>query len=116
VPRDGFLLVSIPVHSDQTQDTEVVVSFAVGRPDAPLGLIMATEPRPRGDPIVVEAWGDELTAAAWDTVIAITAGIAAEAGVDVDNQTLLPAGLAASRDAIAITPQAGHPVDRRALR
>ena len=113
VPREGFLLVSLPVYSDQTRDTEVVVTFATGRPDAPLGLIMAAEERPRGDPVVVETWGDELTAAAWETVIGMASGLAAEAGVDIDNRALLPAALTASRDAVAVTPQARHRVDRR---
>jgi hypothetical protein len=113
LPRDGFLLVSLPVYSDQTQDTEVVVTFATGRPDAPLGLIMAAEERPRGDPVVVETWGDELTAAAWETVIGMASGLAAEAGVDVDNRSLLPAALSASRDAVVVTPQARHRIDRR---
>lgn len=113
VPREGFLLVSLPVYSDQARDTEVVVTFATGRPDAPLGLIMAAEERPRGDPVVVETWGDELTAAAWETVIGMASGLAAEAGVDIDNRALLPAALTASRDAVAVTPQARHRVDRR---
>lgn len=113
LPRDGFLLVSLPVYSDQSQDTEVVVTFATGRPDGPLGLIMAVEERPRGDPVVVETWGDELTAAAWETVIGLASSLAAEAGVDIDNRALLPAALSASRDAVVVTPQARHRIDRR---
>lgn len=113
LPREGFLLVSLPVYSDQTGDSVVVVTFAVGRPDAPLGLIMAAEERPRGEPVVVETWGDELTAAAWETVIGMASGLAAEAGVDIDNRALLPAALTASREAVAVTPQARHRVDRR---
>lgn len=114
VPREGFLLVAIPVYTDQTRETEVVVTFATGSPGAPLGLVVATEPVPRGHPIVVEVWGAELTAAAWQTVIAVASRVAAETGVDVDNQALLPAGLVASNDGVAITPQARHPVDREA--
>jgi hypothetical protein len=110
--RDGFVLVQIPVYTDQTRDAEVVVSFAVGSPDAPLGLIIGTEPVPRGPAIVTETWGDELTAAAFEALIAFAAAVAGASGVDDGHQPLLLAGIVASREALAITPQARHAVDR----
>jgi hypothetical protein len=113
IPRDGFILIAIPVYTDQTGSTEVVVTFATGRPGAGVGLIMGTEPVPRGDALVVEAWGDELTAAAWETLISVVTAAAAEAGVDDDHEPLLPAVLAAGAAGLVVTPQARHSIDRR---
>ncbi len=113
VPRDGLVLVAIPVYTDQTGEIEVVVTFATGRPRAGLGLIMATEPVPRGDPRVVERWGDELTAAAWETLLSVVTAVAAEAGVDEDHQPLIPAALVAGDAGLVVTPQARHEFDRR---
>jgi hypothetical protein len=111
VPRDGFVLVGIPVFTEQTGDAEVVVSFAVGRPGASLGLIMATEATPRGPPPIVERWGDQLTAAAWVALVKMTTGIAAAVGVDDQNAALLPAALVADPKGITVTPQAQHAID-----
>jgi hypothetical protein len=105
-------LVGIPVFSEQSGDAEVVISFAVGRPDAPTGLIMATEGLPRGPTVVVEKWGDQLVAAAWTALVEMSSGIAAAAGVDDQNQPLLPAALIADSKGITVTPQARHPIDR----
>jgi hypothetical protein len=110
--RDGFVLVSVPVFTDQTGDAEVVVPFAVGRADAPVGLIMATEPVPRGPSVVVERWGSELVAACWQALVRVAGAVAAAAGVDVDHQPLLPVSLQATPDGLVVLPQARHAFDR----
>lgn len=110
--RDGFALVGIPVFSEQSGEAEVVVSFAVGRPDAPMGLVMATETVPRGPTVVVEKWGEQLVAAAWTALVQLSSGIAAAAGIDDQNQPLLPAALVAHSKGITVIPQARHAIDR----
>jgi hypothetical protein len=110
--RDGFALVSIPVFCEQTGDVEVVVPFALGRPGAPLGLVMATEPVPRGPAVVVECWGEHLVGAAWDALVHLAARVAAAAGGDHQPEALLPASLVASTSGLVVLPQAQHSFDR----
>ena len=45
---DGIVALSVPVRCDQSGDAFVHMSFFVGAPDRPAGLVAATEPRPRG--------------------------------------------------------------------
>lgn len=111
---DGYVLVQIPVYSDQTQDDNVVVPFAVGTSTAIFGMIMATETLPRGPAIIVRRWGDHLVAAAWQALIHVAAAVAGAAGVDDDNQPLLPGAISASANGLTVLPQARHPFDRRA--
>jgi len=103
---DGLVLVGIPVFCEQTGETEVVVAFAVGSPDAPAGLVMVTETVPRGPAAVVDRWGDALVAAAWDAVLEVAVGVAAAAGDDAAGAPLLPAALAVNADGVAVLPQA----------
>jgi hypothetical protein len=110
--RPGFVLVGIGVRTEQTGDVEIVVPFAVGSADDPLGVVMATESVPRGAPVIVETWGDALIAAAWDAVLRVSADAAAAAGVDEDHHPLLPMALHADADGLVVTPQARHAFDR----
>jgi hypothetical protein len=111
---DGLVLVGVPVFCEQTQDVEIVVAFAVGAKDAPAGMVIATESAPRGPAVIVDRWGDALTAAAHQALIALAQSIAGAAGQDVDGVPLLPAALEASPDGLQILPQARHAFDRRA--
>src|SRR5262245_35650295 len=108
----GVIAVSIPVYSDQTQAALVHVSFVVGDPRQPAGLIAATDARPRGPAIVVDAWGDALVAYAWHIVLEVVAGVAGEAGRDVDGSRLVPIGLGASGEGMFVVPMARHTFDR----
>jgi hypothetical protein len=110
--RTGFALVGITVYTQQTGDVEVVVPFALGTPDQPLGLIAATETTPRGPAAIVDAWGDPLIAAAWDALLRVARDTAAAAGVDDAHQPLAPIALAADRHGLTVTPQARHAFDR----
>jgi hypothetical protein len=109
---DGFVLVGIPVFTEQSGDVEIVVPFATGRFGAPLGLVVATESEPRGPAAIVEPWGDQLTAAAWSALVHVTTGVAAAAGVDARNEMLVPVSLIARADGLTITPQARHRFDQ----
>lgn len=111
--RDGFILVGIPVSSDQSGEVEVLVSFAVGRPGEPTGLVMAAEAIPRGPPAVVERWGDQLVTAAWSALLEMSARMTAAAGIDDQNQPLIPGAIVAHAKGIDITPQARHAINRK---
>jgi hypothetical protein len=95
---DGLVLVTIPVFTEQTSEAEVVVPFAVGRPDAPTGLLMATETRPRGPTVIVDRWAEPLTAAAWDALVALAVDAVAPAA---------PTALSGEPGALTIVPE-GH--------
>ena len=99
----GVIAVSIPCFCDQTQAALVHVSFVVGDPKQPAGLVAATDARPRGPAVIVDAWGDALVA---------YAGVAGEAGRDVDGSRLVPIGLAASGEGMFVVPMARHTFDR----
>jgi hypothetical protein len=111
--RAGFVFVGIAVYSEQTGDVEVVVPFAVGRADQRLGLIVATERRPRGPAAVVDQWGEQLIAAAWSALLDMTLHEAHDAGHDEHHEPLMPAAIMATDRALSITPQARHAFDRR---
>jgi hypothetical protein len=110
--RPGFVLAGIAVFSEQTGDTEVVVSFATGAPKEPLGLIVATETRPRGLAAIVDQWSDPLIAAAWAAILRIATDAAASAGADEQHQPLVPIALAADTSGLTVTPQAPYTFGR----
>jgi hypothetical protein len=111
--QPGFALVGIAVHTEQTGDVEVVVPFALGRPDEPIGLVAATEPKPRGPAQIVDTWADPLVASAWDALLRVATDAAGAAGVDDQHERLLPAALVAGPSGLTVTPQARHAFDRR---
>jgi hypothetical protein len=108
----GVVAVTIPVRCHEVGDAEVHVTFAVGSPDRPAGLLVATEERPRGPEIVVDLWGEALVAFAWKALLDVAAHVAFAAGDDNDGQRLVPAALSVGKDAITVLPQARHGFDR----
>jgi hypothetical protein len=93
---DGLVRVAMPVYTEQTDEAEIFVPFAVGRPDAPAGLIMATETRPRGPDLVVDRWAEPLLAAAWEALVGVAVDATAPA---------LPAALSAVQGRLEIAAQ-----------
>ena len=75
---DGFVLVTIPVSCEQTESTVVQVPFAVGSQDQPAGMVCATEERPRGPALIVDVWGEALTAFAWRVFLTLTNRVSAQ--------------------------------------
>lgn len=100
----GRLDLTLPVRCDQTGPAEVVVTFAVGRPDAPAGVYAATARRPTGPRLVVDAWGEALVAFAWDVVLTLVAQLAGARGKDARGNLLVPAELAVTDDALTVAP------------
>ncbi|RZS86839.1 hypothetical protein EV189_2255 [Motilibacter rhizosphaerae] len=119
---EGQLLVHLLVICDQLTDPAggqgggeqvVTVRFVLGSPKRPAGLLAATPRLPEGPPVVVERWGEALTAYAWQAVLDASAGLAAATGRDTDGAPLVPTALTASADGLEVLPQARHPMDRR---
>jgi hypothetical protein len=109
---DGIVALSVPVHSDQSGDALVHMSFFVGAPGRPAGLVAATEPRPRGPAAVVDVWGERLVAFGWRIVLELVTHIAAESGRDEDGAPLLPAAITAAAAGLTVLPMARHAMDR----
>jgi hypothetical protein len=110
--QDGFVLVGVPVYTEQTGAVEICVPFAVGGKGAPTGLMIATEKTPRGPALLVERWGDQLIAVAWQALVHFAGGIAGAAGSDDAGQPLIPASLTAGPAGLTVLPQAAHSLDR----
>lgn len=108
----GVVVVTIPVSCDQTGAAQVHVTFVVGDQKRPAGMLAATEQRPRGPAVIVDAWGDNLVAYAWHIVVEVITNVAGAAGRDLDGSRLVPVGLAVSGDEVRVTPMARHPFDR----
>jgi hypothetical protein len=111
----GAVAVTIPVRCDQTGATEVDISFAIGLPDRPLGLVAATEDRPRGPTAVVDVWGDALIALAWQCLLDVASGISAASGSDVAGTPLIASALHSDGKTLSVTPQARFAFDAGSL-
>ena len=108
----GIVALSVPVRSDQSGDALVHMSFFVGEPARPAGLVAATEPRPRGPAAVVDVWGERLVAFGWRIVLELATHIAAESGRDEDGAPLVPAAITATPRGLTVLPMARHAMDR----
>jgi hypothetical protein len=108
----GLVIVSMPVHCEETGAVRVDVPFVVGDERQPAGMLAATETRPRGPAPIVDLWGDALIAFAWRSLVAVACGIADRAGRDVDGAGLIPAALAAEAGVLRVLTQARHVFDR----
>jgi hypothetical protein len=108
----GVIALSIPVRCDQSGDAFVHVSFFIGEPARPAGLVAATEPRPRGPAAVVDVWGERLVAFGWQIVVALVTQIAADSGRDEDGAPLLPTAMSATPQGLTVLPMARHAMDR----
>jgi hypothetical protein len=110
---DGLVSVAIPVQCDQLPKGRdvLVVDLVLGTPDRPTGMLAAVS-EPRGPRLVVRRWGEALTALAWQALLDMAGGVAGAAGADHDGAVLIPTGLTASRNGIAVLAQARHEIDR----
>lgn len=105
---DGLVLVGLTVETIETERTEVTVPFAVGRPDRLAGMVVTTEPVPRGPEVIVDRWGEAIIAAAWQILLDVVATLCARTGVDTRGTPLLPGAIVASEGSLRVIPQARH--------
>ena len=104
----GLVTVHLPVRCDQVGEDVVSVSFAVGSEDRPAGLYAAAERRPRGPAVVVDAWGENLVAFAWQCLLGLLTGLTGAVGKDDRGNLLVPVEVAANADGLFVTPMARH--------
>jgi hypothetical protein len=111
---EGLIRVSFPVFCDQLEGRRaaVRVTFAVGAPGRPTGLLAATPREPEGPRVVVEPWSEQLIALAWQAILDSAGAIAAETGTDTDGTPLVVTALTAGPDGLQLVPQARHSFDR----
>jgi hypothetical protein len=65
------LVMSIELETDETGRAPVIVRFAMGGPDDPGGLHVATDEVPHGPPALVSRWGQSVQAALWGSVVGL---------------------------------------------
>ena len=104
----GVVRVSVPVSCDEARADTVRVTFAVGAPDRPAGLVAAAARRPEGPPVVVNRWGDALVAFAWSVLLGTVNGVAGATGIDRTGAPLVAGELVATPAGLTIVPQARH--------
>ncbi len=109
---DGLIRVLIPVRCDEIGKATIEVAFAVGTPGNPSGLFASAYRRPNGPPVIVDAWGENLVAFAWQCLLGMISGIAGAAGKDASGDHLVPVELTASANGIQILPMARHRLSR----
>ncbi len=109
---DGLVLITIPVSCDQLASGIVQVPFAAGGKETPAGMVFATEDRPRGPELIVDVWGESLTAFAWKLLLTVTHRLSLQSGVDEDGAGLVPIAFTAAKDGISVLPIARHTFDR----
>lgn len=104
----GLVLVGLTVETNETGRTEVTVPFAVGQSDQLSGMIVTTEPKPRGPTIIIDRWGEAIIAATWQAVLRVIGTLTARAGVDHLGNPLLPGAVVADHNRLAVIAQAAH--------
>lgn len=111
---EGTVVVRVDVICDQLDGRAlpIGVTFVVGTPDRPTGLLAATPRTPIGPPVVVARWGDELVAFAWQALLDAIGALAAGAGMDRDGTALIPTAVTARPGELQLQPQARHGMDR----
>jgi hypothetical protein len=62
--------------------------------------------------VVVERWADALTALAWSAVLELLDSVSAALGRDEYGDPFVAGALAATRDAVTLTPMARHRLGR----
>src|SRR6266702_4248684 len=102
----GAVEFTLPVSCDQTGDTPVTVTFVAGSANRPAGGVATTEDRPRGDPVIVENWHEQLIAFAWNILLIATSALSGTVGADRSGRPLIVGTLAADRSGLSGLPMA----------
>jgi hypothetical protein len=109
---EGLIIVGLTVESNESGQVEVTIAFAVGRRDRLAGMVMTTEPNPRGPTIIIDRWGESLVAAAWQAVLDVISTLSARAGVDEEGSPLLPGAIVADDNLLSVVAQAPQIFER----
>lgn len=106
---DGLLTVGLTVTCDELpRPVRVAVPFAVGRADAPRGLLMSTINRLDAPALIADAWSDAIIAFCWEALLELAQRVCGQAGHDAQGRPLIPGAIAARDGALVLTPMARH--------
>ncbi len=112
VVQPGLVLVAMTLESAQTGAGELLVPFAVGAPGSPAGMVVVTEPRPRGPAALADRWGEAVTAAAYRALLDVSHAVSLLTGVDEAGARLIPGALLVDSATVQVVPQARHASDQ----
>lgn len=110
---NGTIIVGLTVESNESGLVEVAIPFAVGRPNRLAGMVVTTEPKPRGPTIIIDRWGEALIAAAWQAVLDVIGTLSSLAGVDDEGSPLLPGAIVAEDNRLRVVAQASQLFERK---
>lgn len=101
----GVVTIGVPVRCDQhPQTTRIEVPFGVGTEDRPAGLIMSTLTHLTGPEVIVERWGEAITAFAWESVVETARRLCELLDTDSRGRRLVPGGIASGSKVLIIQP------------
>jgi hypothetical protein len=106
----GMVTVGVPVSCDQAPQAVVTVTLVVGTAQSPSGLLMSTFTVPQGPAVVVDVWGEAVTAFAWEAVLHLAQQLSGQVGADATGRPLVPALIAADTGLLLLQPMARHDV------
>lgn len=111
----GIVLVGILLETVETGRSMATVPFAISLKRPPLsGMLMTSERKPRGLPLLVDRWGDSVIAVAYGAIVEAANEIAAAQGRDQANAPLIAGAIFAEPNRLNVIPQARHPGDQGA--
>lgn len=106
---EGLVTVTVTVDCDQLEKPfPVPVPIAVGRPDAPAGLVMSAYERVVAPDLIADLWSGPLTAFAWEAVLELARRLCADVGKDAQGRPLVPGAIAAGQAVLLLQPMARH--------
>jgi hypothetical protein len=71
-------------------------------------MVATTERRPRGEPVLVDRWGEAAIAAAYGALVDVIRRVAADQGRDSRGLPLVPGNIYAEPNRLFVVPQARH--------
>lgn len=105
----GILSTRLTVGCDELpRPVTVTVPFAVGRPEAPRGLLMATTDRVDAPAIIADGWSAAITAFCWEAILELARRVSAESGSDQRGRPLVPGAIGADEGLLVVHPMARH--------
>jgi hypothetical protein len=105
----GLLIVGLTVTCDEVRKpVRIGVPFAVGRPEAPRGLLMSTVNRVDAPALIADGWSDPIIAFCWESVLELAQRVSAQAGNDAEGRPLIPGAVAAGDGTLVVVPMARH--------
>lgn len=113
--QEGLILIGIVLEAQETGEQTLTVPFATGTEKRFAGTVMTTDQKPRGNERLINIWGDAVIAAAYEAVLQVVSGIAAETGIDTKGQNLRVGAIIAKQGILSVIPQAYFDFENKIL-